>query len=135
MKPAVQAMIDVQNLNIKGACTLMVKYTTENMQSSFQDFFDNQFECSANIGSSLDYLLRIGTQRGPQDDLCTNFQTNPYVVALVPEPVDYFRACGLTSVCRARCRGEIEAFEYANKNPVAIRRSYTVSLIYWELQP
>lgn len=58
-------------------------------------------------------------------DECTNFQTNPYVVAIVPEPVDYFRACGLTSVCRARCRSEILAFEEANANPDIITTTYT----------
>ena len=47
------------------------------------------------------------------------------MVAIVPEPVDYFRACGLTSVCRARCRPEIEAFEEANLNPSVIRRDYS----------
>lgn len=52
-------------------------------------------------------------------------QTNPYVVAIVPEPVDYFRACGLTSVCRSRCRAEIEAFEAANANPTSIYQEYT----------
>ena len=74
MQPMIQAMIDAQDMNIKNACTLMVRYTTSQLQSSFQDFFDNQFECSANIGSSLDYLLRIGTQQSSLDDLCTNYQ-------------------------------------------------------------
>jgi hypothetical protein len=54
-------------------------------------------------------------------------QTNPYVVAIVPEPVDYFRACGLTSVCRSRCRAEIQAFEDANANPTRISQTFTVS--------
>jgi hypothetical protein len=78
IKPTVQAMIDAQDLHLKNACTLVVGYTTNQMQNSFQDFFDNQFECSANIGSSLDYMLRIGMQRSPQDDLCTNFQVTSY---------------------------------------------------------
>lgn len=125
IKPTVQAMIDAQDLQIKSACTLVVRYTTTQMQDSFQTFFDNQFECSSNIGSSLDYMLRIGTQRSPQDDLCTNFQTNPYVTLIIPEPVDYFRPCGQTSVCRSRCRAEIEAFEAANTNPSVITQPYT----------
>lgn len=74
IRPMIQAMVDADDLNIKDACTLIVRYTTAQMQDSFQEFFDNQFECSSNIGSSLDYMLRIGTQRTPNDDLCTNFQ-------------------------------------------------------------
>lgn len=46
-------------------------------------------------------------------------------MAIVPEPVDYFRACGLTSVCRSRCRAEIEAFEAANANPSFITTTYS----------
>lgn len=53
-------------------------------------------------------------------------QTNPYVVAIIPEPIDYFRACGLTSICRSRCRAEINAFEAANANPTIHVRNYTV---------
>lgn len=205
MRPTILAMIDAQDMDINNACSLVVRYTITRMESSFQTFFDNQYESSANVGSSLDYLRRIGTQRNPGDDECSNFQvsfnrfqvrfngccgivtitaaadcnmstvtaptitmhpmhahasrhdcakssgsiqgcpmfsacsqsdtymlnkspqTNPYVVAIVPEPVDYFRACGLTSVCRSRCRAEIQAFEDANANPTRISQTFTVS--------
>lgn len=127
-KPALRKMIDAgQDLDVDNACDLIIKYTQDQMSSSLQPFFDKQYEAAENMGSSLDYLLRIGTQQSSSDDLCTNFQTNPYVVAIVPEPVDYFRACGLTSVCRSRCRAEIEAFEDANINPSKISREYRVS--------
>lgn len=39
--------------------------------------------------------------------------------------MDYFRPCGQTSVCRSRCRAEIEAFEQANKNPTVLTQEYT----------
>ena len=30
---------------------------------------------------------------------------------LVPEPMDYFAACGATSMCRAKCAAEFAAFD------------------------
>lgn len=74
MRPTILAMIDAQDMDINNACNLVVRHTISRMESSFQTFFDNQYECSANIGSSLDYLRRIGTQRNPGDDECSNFQ-------------------------------------------------------------
>ena len=127
-KPALRKMIDAgQDLDTINACDLIIAHVQNQMASSLQPFFDKQYEAADNMGSSLDYLLRIGTQKTSSDDLCTNFQTNPYVVAIVPEPVDYFRACGLTSVCRSRCRAEIEAFEDANFNPPTFTQEYRVS--------
>jgi hypothetical protein len=74
MRPTILAMIDAQDMDINNACSLVVRYTITRMESSFQTFFDNQYESSANVGSSLDYLRRIGTQRNPGDDECSNFQ-------------------------------------------------------------
>jgi hypothetical protein len=108
-------------------CSNLVDLTTTKLSNSLAPFFEQQFLSAENVGSALDYLLRIGSQADPtKQDLCTNYQTNPFVVAIVPEPIDYFRACGLTSVCRTRCRAEIEAFEAANTNPSITSQTYTV---------
>ena len=106
MKGMVLSLIDAQQGAAGGgvvadACELIIQHTSDRLSASMQPFFDKMHETALHMGSSLDYLLRIGTQStASSDDLCTNFHTNPYVVAIIPEPVDYFRACGLTSVCR-----------------------------------
>lgn len=128
MKSIILAMIDAQRLGTGDSCELAISHTIARMQNSFQPFFDEQYACGDNMGSGLDYLSRIGKQQTSSEDECTNYQTNPFVVAIVPDPIDYFRACGMTSVCRSRCRPEIEAFEEANNNPSQISTSYTVSL-------
>ena len=74
MKPLIRAMIDAQDLGITDACKLIIDHTIDRMQSSMQPFFDEQYESATHMGSSLDYLLRIGTQRDSTEDLCTNFQ-------------------------------------------------------------
>ena len=40
-----------------------------------------------------------------------DFATNPYATVLIPEPMDYFAACGATSMCEAKCRAEFDAFD------------------------
>lgn len=85
-------------------CNAIVEFTQNKIMKSMDPFFDNQYMAAQHIGSSLDYLIRIGMESANmlETDLCSNYQTNPFVVAMIPEPVDYFRACGQTSLCRSR---------------------------------
>lgn len=85
-------------------CNAIVEFTQTKVMRSMNPFFEYQYLAAEQIGSALDYLIRIGTETASilQSDLCTNYQTNPFVVAIIPEPVDYFRACGQTSLCKAR---------------------------------
>lgn len=77
MKPAIRAMIDAQGLGVIDACSEVIQHTVRRMEDSMQPFFDGQYAATAQIGSSLDYLLRIGTQTDSNEDLCTNFQVHP----------------------------------------------------------
>lgn len=40
-----------------------------------------------------------------------DFASNPYTTVLIPEPMDYFSACGSTSMCEAKCRAEYQSFD------------------------
>ena len=40
-----------------------------------------------------------------------DFASNPYATVLIPEPIDYFAACGATSMCEAKCGAEFTAFD------------------------
>lgn len=42
---------------------------------------------------------------------CTDWSTSPYVVSILPEPVDYFMGCMETIDCRSRCLDPMRAFE------------------------
>lgn len=44
---------------------------------------------------------------------CTDWDASPFVVSILPEPVDYFMGCMLTIDCRSRCLDNILAFEEA----------------------
>jgi hypothetical protein len=45
---------------------------------------------------------------------CDAFDVSPYVLSIVPEPIDYFMHCADTADCRTRCLYEFSAFEAAN---------------------
>lgn len=85
-------------------CNAIVAFTQNKIMQSMDPFFQYQYMAAEHVGASLDYLIRIGMENANllESDLCSNYQTNPFVVAIIPEPVDYFRACGQTSLCRAR---------------------------------
>jgi hypothetical protein len=44
---------------------------------------------------------------------CFDYDISPYIVAIVPQPVDYFMSCMHTYDCRAKCSDEIQSFEEA----------------------
>jgi hypothetical protein len=70
---------------------------------------------TAQLASVIDSFITVSLDPGAGD--CDNFQDNPYVITLIPQPVDYFRVCGLTSLCRTRCLSEFQAFEEVNVMP------------------
>lgn len=103
-----------------GICQSFLAYTTDKLQNSLEPFFSELYLASDGVGDSVDYLLRVGGSNfglyqsgSAMEDTCSNYQTNPFVVAIIPEPVDYFRPCGYTSTCRMRCKAELQAFESA----------------------
>ncbi|NBX19099.1 MAG: hypothetical protein EBR09_17285, partial [Proteobacteria bacterium] len=49
---------------------------------------------------------------------CDAFDVSPYVLSIIPEPIDYFMHCSDTADCRTRCLGEFEAFDAANRSVV-----------------
>lgn len=64
------------------------------------------------LASVLDYTL------SPWDDdagHCLDFNNDPHVVVIVPQPVDYFSKCADTSFCQSLCGDEWEAFQSANR--------------------
>jgi hypothetical protein len=85
------------------------------------------------MASSLHYLLSFESSEAgkmmrvcvlllfwystPANDLsqkshrCMDFSSNPYATVLIPEPIDYFAACGATPVCGAKCGAEFTAFD------------------------
>jgi len=50
---------------------------------------------------------------GAGSSSCTDWDASPFVISLLPEPVDYFMGCMHTIDCRSRCLDNMLAFEEA----------------------
>ena len=104
LKPLLRTLIDDPN-----SCVSLVSQTKANLTGVFDDVFGELFAGTSSVGSVLDSIL--GAIEADKAGQCDNYESNPYVVTLIPQPVDYWRACGYTDVCRVRCQQQIDAFE------------------------
>jgi hypothetical protein len=104
LKPRLRRVMDSPD-----ACAAMMATTNANLTGVFDDVFGELFTGTSSVGSVLDsFVAAVDPEKAGQ---CDNFETNPYVVTLIPEPADYWRVCGSTDFCRLRCQQQIEAFE------------------------
>ena len=113
VRPVVLAMISAAEADVAGGrpiCASVVNYTRETMISSMTPWFENTYDGMDALGSSVDYLLKSFDNEAGE---CLSFDHNPNVVVIVPEPVDYFQACGRTTSCRSKCMDEWTAFSTA----------------------
>jgi hypothetical protein len=119
LKPFLRTLIDDPS-----ACTTLVAQTNAKLTGVFDDTMGELFAGTTSVGSILDSLL--AAVDGGKAGQCDNFESNPYVVTLIPEPSDYWRICGKTDLCRLRCQQQIEAFNAVKpdaKNAVKARTS------------
>lgn len=101
-KPLLIAMLDT-NAQI---CPVLVNMTKSHFTEAFDDMFANLEGGTRQLGSVIDSFM-LDKEAGQ----CNNFADNPYVVSLIPQPVDYWRVCGKTQRCRLSCLTEFKAFE------------------------
>jgi hypothetical protein len=64
---------------------------------------------------------------------CSDWEASPFVISLLPEPVDYFMGCMHTIDCRSRCLDPLLAFEEAlsdyrdtNGQDLALSKSFEI---------
>lgn len=114
LKPLLRTLMDSPS-----QCADLLTQTTANLTGVFDDTMGELFAGTTYVGSILDSFLSVvdGNKAGQ----CDNFDTNPYVVTLIPEPADYWRACGKTDFCRLRCRDQIQAFEEVKPSAAMVR--------------
>lgn len=119
LRPLLRTLIDGQD-----QCGAMLQHTTKNLTGVFDDVFGELFAGTTYVGSIMDsFIAAIDPGKAGN---CDNYDSNPYVVTLIPEPADYWRVCGTTSFCKLRCQQQIGAFEMM-KPPTSSARSSTSS--------
>lgn len=97
------------------ACDRVVADLQTTLQGELDPVFE-AFETAAEaLASLIDYTL---TPWDKDAGHCLDFETDPHVVVLVPQPVDYFARCADTSLCHSLCGSLWRAFQAANATPV-----------------
>ena len=91
-------------------CFRNMDYANRQLTTSFDPVFSRLSKLTTAFEESLDYLLTVSKL---DTGSCTDFEQSPYVVALMPEPVDYFMACMHTFDCRIKCLDTFNAFDEA----------------------
>jgi hypothetical protein len=113
MKPDILALVqrfgmDPNNDEQYQLCGSMVQTTADAFKDSMQPFITAQTEAIDQTAPAMDSLLSTVWDN---PTACLDFANNPFTVVLIPDPVDYFGGCGLTSGCRNKCIYELQAFE------------------------
>ena len=105
----VPVLADIVNSPVSNqACSLFVSDLKASLTSVFDQYFNDIDDALTALGDVLDYML---VAIDPKAGQCENFQNNPNIVVIVPEPVDYFSMCGNTSTCKSRCASEWQVFQ------------------------
>jgi hypothetical protein len=66
-----------------------------------EPYFASMDRMMAALGGSVDYAL-VGFDASAGQ--CQNFAQDPQVVVMMPQPIAYFQACGMTSSCPSEGR-------------------------------
>jgi hypothetical protein len=121
LKPRLRRIMDSPD-----SCAAMMATSKSNLTGVFDDVFGELFAGTSSVGSVLDsFVAAVDPEKAGQ---CDNYETNPYVVTLIPEPADYWRVCGSTDFCRLRCQQQMEAFEKVRPG-TAVRSTTTTQIV------
>jgi hypothetical protein len=89
-------------------CSEMSLTVEDNLRAVLNPALQHAHAATAAVGSFVDYAtVFIDPEAGKCDDILYS----PYTMAIMPEPVDYFRSCGKTESCRSHCFTPFSEFE------------------------
>lgn len=98
------------------ACFAAMDGANARLRSAFDKALRRIYLLALHAGQAADSALSMVTG---DSEPCDAFEVSPYVMSIVPEPVDYFMHCSDTADCRTRCFEEFRAFEAANASLLA----------------
>lgn len=79
------------------ACERVLDSVRSAINGSLDAWFGHLYSSLDALGSSVDYATAVFDDEAGR---CLDFQNDPHVVVIVPQPVDYFQRCGQTSLCK-----------------------------------
>jgi hypothetical protein len=93
-------------------CFITMDRANARLASAFDKAYLRLRHMTEYVEGIVDSLLALVTGDGVA---CDAFDVSPYVVSIIPEPVDYFSACVDTEDCRVKCLEEYAAFDSAKQ--------------------
>jgi hypothetical protein len=100
----------------KGICFATMDRANALLSTAFDKTYSRMYQMTQHVASVADALLATITG---DSSACDAFDISPYVMSIIPEPVDYFSACTDTADCRIRCKEEYDVFEEAKNKIIA----------------
>jgi hypothetical protein len=107
------------------ACERVLESVQASVSGSLDAYFVHQYLAMDALGSSVEYVTATFDDKAGR---CLDFQNDPHVVVIMPQPVDYFSRCAGTSLCRQACSREWRAFQAAGSPPMRPPETVSVSL-------
>lgn len=93
-------------------CFAIMDTANTRLMRAWDNVFSRMARFTAEFARCVDYLV-VGVFDLNDGGNCDNFVSSPYVISIIPYPIDYFAGCVHTFDCRVRCRSEMQAFELA----------------------
>ena len=82
-------------------------------------FLAASYRASATLADTIDFMRFMWDKDA---GACRNYAGDGAVTAIISDPIEFWRICGWTKTCRAKCMGSIKTFENAEaSNGVKIR--------------
>jgi hypothetical protein len=88
-------------------CFAAMDNANARLQTAFDKTFKRLYQMTRHAAQVADGLLALVTG---DSVACDAFDVSPYVLSIIPEPVDYFASCVDTDDCAVRCLDEYSAF-------------------------
>ncbi len=88
-------------------CFAAMDSANSRLQDAFNQAFRRLYDMTRHAAQIADGLLALVTG---DTVACDAWDMSPYVLSIIPEPVDYFMSCINTDDCTVRCLDEISAF-------------------------
>jgi len=92
-------------------CFVYMDQANTRLLQTFDPLLNRMYLTATSMAAALDFVLVFFP--GYDAGQCFDYEASPYVMAIVPEPVDYFMACSETYDCRAKCSDTFASFDAA----------------------
>lgn len=122
VRPELYMISKLIEVNAQDYCETILTKTKDKVIHSMDPWFQNMYSGLYALSEALDYMLILFDSGAGQ---CNDFQGDPHVVSIIPQPIDYFLKCSGTSLCKTKCGMEWENFQDYKSAPTTLA-PYTV---------